>query len=129
MPDTPDYLQYTTTHTWVEIIEESTIRVGLTDVAQQEPGDIVYVELPELEREFTQGDECVIIESAKTTSEIYCPASGTMIAINLALEASPGIINMDPYGGGWIFQMEIVDDSNLDDLIDADTYNELTEED
>ena len=129
MPDTPDYLRYTTTHTWVEIIDDRTIRVGITDFAQQELDDIVFIELPEMDREYTRGDECAIVESVKSTSEIYCPASGNIIAINLSLEDSPGLINEDPYGEGWIFQIELTDDSDLDDLIDADTYRELAVDD
>jgi glycine cleavage system H protein len=128
MRNTPDYLRYTTTHTWVEILDNIMLKVGITDFAQQELGDIVFIELPEMEREYTRGDECALVESVKSTSEIYCPVSGNITEINMTLEDSPGIINVDPYGEGWIFQMEIIDDSDLDDLIDADTYNEITED-
>jgi len=128
MHDLPSDLKYSSTHTWVEMIEDGLLRVGITDFAQSELGDVVFVELPEIEREYTSGDECAVVESVKSTSDIYCPVSGSIIEVNDALSDSPELINGDPYGEGWIFTIEPIDHSDLDDLLDAEAYSELTEE-
>lgn len=127
MHNIPGELQYTSSHTWVEDIGDGNYRVGITDFAQDELGDIVFVEPPELEREYSQADECAVVESVKSTSDIYCPLSGTVIEINSSLEDSPELINSEPYGEGWIFILKADDASELDELIDADSYSILTE--
>jgi glycine cleavage system H protein len=124
----PDDLKYSSSHLWSELLDNGYLRVGITDHAQQELGDIVYVELPELERSYNAGDECAVIESVKSASDIYCPVSGEIIDVNKALEEEPEKINADPYGGGWIFILKPDNEEDLDELIDADEYSEIIEE-
>ncbi len=128
MHNVPGELKYTATHTWVEELGENKYRVGITDFAQDELGDIVFVEPPELNREYSQSDECAVVESVKSTSDIYCPLSGTILEINELLEDSPETINSEPYNEGWVFIIHAVDNSELEELINAETYSELTEE-
>ncbi len=128
MHNVPADLRFTETHTWVEDLDENNYRVGITDFAQDELGDVVYVEPPEVEREYAQADECAVIESVKATSDIYCPLSGIIMEVNPALEDTPEIINTEPYNEGWIFIIKTNDDSELGELINADSYSQLTEE-
>ncbi len=124
----PADLKYTNTHTWLEDMGDSKYRVGITDFAQDELGDIVYVEPPEVDRQYAQIEECAVVESVKSTSDIYCPLSGVVVEVNPALEETPEIVNAEPYSDGWIFIIKASDISELDELIDADEYTELTEE-
>lgn len=124
----PTQLKYTATHTWLEAMEDNQYRVGITDFAQSQLGDIVYVEAPELTREYAQLEECGVVESVKSTSDIYCPLSGIIIAINKLLEEQPEAINNEPYTEGWLFIIRVTDSSELDELMDATTYLELIEE-
>lgn len=128
MHSVPADLKYTSTHTWVEDMGEKIYRVGITDFAQDELGDVVFVEMPEIDREYGQTDECAVVESVKSTSDIYCPLSGIIMELNPALENAPELINSEPYSEGWIFTIKTNDESELDELIDADSYTELTEE-
>ena len=128
MHNVPGELMYTSSHTWIEGLGDGNFRVGITDFAQSELGDVVYVEPPEVEKEYAQADECAVVESVKSTSDIYCPLGGTIVEINPVLEDSPEIINSDPYGEGWLFIINASDETELDELIDADAYTELTEE-
>ncbi|MBM2829260.1 MAG: glycine cleavage system protein [Gammaproteobacteria bacterium] len=128
MSHIPEDLKYSSAHTWCEIQGDGLIRVGITDHAQEELGDIVFVELPELERNYASGEECAVVESVKSASDIYCPVSGEIIEINSDLEDTPEKINSDPYGDGWIFMLKPDDEKELEDLIDATAYNELIEE-
>jgi glycine cleavage system H protein len=128
MHSIPSDLKYTSTHTWVEDLGEDTYRVGITDFAQDELGDVVYVGTPEVDREYGQADECAVVESVKSTSDIYCPLSGIIMEVNPALEDTPELINSEPYSDGWIFVIKINDNSELEELIDAESYSELTEE-
>ncbi len=124
----PNQLQYTTTHLWLEAMEDNQYRVGITDFAQNELGDIVYVEPPELERDYGQLDECAVIESVKSTSDIYCPLSGTIIKVNELLAEQAEIINTEPYDEGWLFIIQATDQTELGELINATTYLELINE-
>lgn len=124
----PTDLKYTNTHAWLEDMGDNKYRVGITDFAQDELGDIVYVEPPEVDKKYAQIEECAVVESVKSTSDIYCPLSGVIVEINPALEDSPEIINAEPYSDGWIFIMEASDSSELDELISAEEYSELTKE-
>ena len=124
----PADLKYTNTHTWLEDMGDNKYRVGITDFAQDELGDIVYVEPPEVDRQYAQIEECAVVESVKSTSDIYCPLSGVVVEINPALEETPEIVNAEPYSDGWIFIIKASDISELDELIDADEYTELIEE-
>ena len=125
---TPAELKYSSAHTWAEILDDDLIKVGITDYAQKELGDIVFVELPEEEHNYSAGEECAVIESVKSASDIYCPVSGEIIKVNHALEETPEKINSDPYGSGWIFILRPDDITALDELIDAEEYNELIED-
>lgn len=127
MHSVPADLKYTSSHTWVEDLGDNTYRVGITDFAQDQLGDVVYVETPEVEREYGQTDECAVVESVKSTSDIYCPLSGIIIEVNYVLEDAPELINAEPYSDGWIFVIKAIDDAELDDLIDSESYSELTE--
>jgi len=124
----PADLKYTNTHAWLEDMGDNKYRVGITDFAQDELGDIVYVEPPEVDKKYAQIEECAVVESVKSTSDIYCPLSGVIVEINPALEDSPEIINAEPYSDGWIFIMKASDISELDELINAEEYSELTDE-
>jgi glycine cleavage system H protein len=128
MHNVPADLKYTDTHTWLESMGENNYRVGITDFAQSELGDVVFVEPPEKDRQYSQIEECAVVESVKSTSDIYCPLSGVIVEINPALEDTPEIINSEPYTDGWIFIIKANDDAELDELIDAVSYSELTEE-
>ena len=128
MYNVPIELKYTNTHTWVEDIGDGQYRIGITDFAQNELGDIVFVEIPDTGREYSQADECAVVESVKSTSDIYCPLSGTVTEINDKLEESPELINSEPYSDGWIFVIQAEDISELEELIDSESYLELTEE-
>ncbi|MEM1657809.1 MAG: glycine cleavage system protein GcvH [Candidatus Jordarchaeales archaeon] len=123
----PDNLLYSETHQWAKI-ENGKVRVGITDYAQKQLKEIVYVELPEVGDKVSQGDELGTIESVKAVAEIYAPVSGTIIEVNNALEDSPEMINSDPYGEGW---MVVIEASNLDEekenLLSAEDYAELIE--
>ena len=128
MHNVPGELQYTSSHTWVEALGNGNYKVGITDFAQSELGDVVFVEPPEVDKEYAQADECAVVESVKSTSDIYCPLSGTIVEVNPILEDSPEIINSDPYGEGWLFVINADNEAELDELIDADAYTELTEQ-
>ncbi len=128
MSQTPDDLKYSAAHTWCELLEDGTVKVGITDHAQKELGDIVFVELPEVERECTSGEECAVVESVKSASDIYCPLSGEIVSVNEALQDTPEKINTDPYGAGWIFILQPADEADLDELMSADEYTESLEE-
>ena len=124
---TPDDLRYAEGHTWSELLDDDLVRVGITDHAQEELGDIVFIELPELDRNYTSGEECAVVESVKSASDIYCPITGEIVEVNEDLVNSPEKINADPYGDGWIFIIKPDDPAELDDLMDANEYNEFIE--
>ena len=128
MSDIPSHLRYSDAHEWVSGEENGHARIGISDHAQQALGDLVYVELPAVGDEISQGDSCAVVESVKAASDIFAPVSGKVIAINEDLDADPSIINSDPYGDGWLFEMELTDDSELDDLVDAKGYAALLED-
>ena len=129
MHDVPNNLRYTSAHIWVEDIGENNYRVGITDFAQDELGDIVFVETPEEGKKYSQADECAVVESVKSTSDIYCPLSGIVTEINTELEDNPDLINSEPYSEGWIFILKVSDETELDELIDANSYYNLINED
>jgi glycine cleavage system H protein len=125
--EVPRHLLYTREHHWIRI-EADTATFGLTEHAQNELGDIVYVELPEPGREFHASDEVGSIESVKTTTELYSPVSGEIVEVNEDIEKSPDLINRDPYGAGWIARIRLSDPSEADDLLTADDYGQFVEE-
>ena len=128
MSHIPADLKYSSTHTWTEILDDGFIKVGITDYAQKELGDIVYVELPEVEDGYAAGEECAVVESVKSASDIYCPVSGEIVEVNHVLDETPEKINSDPYGSGWLFVLRPDDQDTLDELIDAEEYGELIAE-
>jgi glycine cleavage system H protein len=117
----PDDLLYTESHEWIKR-EGENVRVGITDHAQSELTDVVYVELPKLERQVNGKEPIAIVESVKAASDIYAPVKGTIVEANNALEADPGLINREPYGQGWIFVLKIENPDDLKNLKDAATY-------
>jgi glycine cleavage system H protein len=123
MSDVPDDLKYTAEHEWVRAAKGSTtVRVGITDYAQEALGDVVYVSLPEVGANVAKGAAVGEIESTKSVSDIYAPLTGTVTARNEALDAQPELINSDPYGEGWILEIEVTDESESQDLLDAAAY-------
>ena len=123
MSDVPDDLRYTGEHEWVRTSESSsTVRVGVTDYAQEALGDVVFVSLPEVGATVAKGAAVGEVESTKSVSDIYAPLSGTVSARNDKLDEQPELINSEPYGAGWIFELEVSDPGELDDLLDAATY-------
>jgi glycine cleavage system H protein len=123
--DTPDDLYYTEDHEWLRL-DNGTATVGITDFAQSELGDVVFVEIEPEGTELGQDDVFGTVEAVKTVSELYMPASGTITAVNDELEMAPETVNDDPYGEGWMIEIEVEDESEIDDLMDADAYAEIT---
>jgi glycine cleavage system H protein len=123
----PENLRYTKEHEWVRIENESAV-IGITDYAQDQLGDVVYVELPEVESQISQFETCGTIESVKTVSDLYAPISGEVIKINEALDDTPELINNDPYGAGWIIEVRIKDPDELNKLLSASDYETLIQE-
>ena len=116
-----DDLKYTKGHEWIKIKGDVAV-VGITDHAQAELTDIVFVELPEVGKEVTKGDELCVVESVKSVSEIYAPISGKIIKINDKLEDTPETVNASPYDNGWLVELEIKDKTEIDNLLDAESY-------
>jgi glycine cleavage system H protein len=117
----PDDLRYTAEHEWVREAGE-TVRVGVTDFAQESLGDIVFVTLPEVGEEVIAGSPCGEVESTKSVSDIYAPVSGTVVARNDSLDASPELVNSDPYGEGWMMEIKPADPGSVGQLLDAAAY-------
>jgi glycine cleavage system H protein len=128
MSNIPDHLQYTESHEWIGSEDDGTALIGITDHAQEALGDLVFVELPAVGDEISQGDPCAVVESVKAASDIYAPVSGRVLEVNDDLEADPALINTDPYGDGWLFQLELTDASELDVLKDAIAYADTLDE-
>lgn len=128
MSNIPTHLKYTESHEWVDAGDDGNARIGITDHAQEQLGDLVFVELPAVGDELSQGDPCVVIESVKAASDTYTPVSGRVIAVNEDLDGDPAIINTDPYGDGWLFELELFDTEELEGLKDAEAYEETLEE-
>lgn len=116
MSNTPNTLKYAASHEWLA----SDGKVGISDHAQEQLGDVVYVELPEVGREVKAGEAVAVVESVKTASDIYAPASGKIVAVNEDLGGSPELVNSAPYEGGWLFQIEVTEEG---DLLDAAAYD------
>lgn len=126
MSSVPENLQYTKEHEWIDGSGSNRYKVGITDYAQSALGDIVYIQLPKVGDSLSQGKVCGEVESTKSVSEIYAPLTGTVVAINTNLDSSPETLNKDPYGEGWIFEVEITDSSQLESMLDAGAYSALT---
>jgi len=117
----PDDLLYTESHEWIRC-ESENVRVGITDHAQSELTDVVYVELPNVDRQANAKEAIAVVESVKAASDIYAPVKGTVVEVNKALEADPGLLNREPYGQGWIFVLKLDNAEDLKQLKDAEGY-------
>lgn len=117
-------MKYTEEHEWLKV-EGDAVIVGVTTYAAEQLGDVVYVELPEVDTEVSKDDEIVVIESVKVASDIKAPLDGTILEVNSELGETPGLVNDDPLGGGWFFKMKLKDMSDLDGLMDETAYNAL----
>ena len=122
----PEHLRYSTDHEWIQV-DGARARVGITDYAQDALGDIVYVQLPTLGATVTAGDSFGEVESTKSVSDVYAPLSGTIVAINDALVGAPDTMNRDPYGDGWVCEIEMTDPDQVSALLDAAAYQALIE--
>ena len=124
----PEDLRYTDKHEWVRGGNGNTVRIGITSFATEALGDVVYVSLPQVGEEVALQDSCAEIESTKSVSDVYSPVSGVVTSVNTLLDTAPESINSDPYGDGWIFEIEMSDATQLDDMLDADGYAKLVGE-
>ncbi len=122
MSEVPNELKYCDSHEWISSVEAGVVTVGITDHAQDQLGDMVFVELPEVGQTFEIKGECAVVESVKAASDIYCPVSGEVVEINEMLADSPELVNDDPYGDGWLFKIRLSNEAELDSLLDADAY-------
>lgn len=125
----PDELRYTNAHEWIRDLGDGTVRVGITDYAQRQLGDVVFVQLPTVGERASVGKALGEVESTKSVSDIYAPLSGEVVAVNTALDNSPELVNADPYGAGWMFQLRLDDGagSERSELLDAAAYRALTD--
>ncbi|WP_445165209.1 glycine cleavage system protein GcvH [Mycolicibacterium sp. Dal123E01] len=125
MSEIPADLRYTAEHEWIKRTGDNTVRVGITDFAQSSLGDVVFVQLPDVDSDVTAGESFGEVESTKSVSDLYAPVTAKVIAVNGDLEANPGLVNSDPYGQGWLLDLQ-VDGDTLDQglaaLLDADAY-------
>ncbi len=125
MSNVPDDRKYTQDHEWVKDLGNGQVDVGITDYAQAELSDIVYVELPPVGKEVRKGDVLATLEAVKTVADVYAPVDGVVVEVNRNLENAPETINNDPYGGGWIVRLKISDPSQLDSLLTPEEYRKL----
>jgi glycine cleavage system H protein len=126
MTAVPDDLKFTRDHEWLRLESDGTALVGITDHAQQQLGELVFVELPEPERAVRQGEACAVVESVKAASDVYAPLAGTIVAVNTALESNPALVNTSPYTDGWLFRMKLAE-RDSGSLLDPDAYRKLIE--
>jgi len=128
MSNIPSELKYSQTHEWIEIAHDGTAIIGITDHAQELLGDIVFVEAPEVGTEVSKDETCAVVESVKAASDIYAIVSGEVVENNEELADAPETVNSNPYGDGWIYKIKIADAAELDELMDADAYQEFISE-
>ncbi|PRY33783.1 glycine cleavage system protein GcvH [Umezawaea tangerina] len=121
----PEELKYTEEHEWVQRTGDATVRIGITDYAQEQLGDVVFVQLPELGETVDVGQTLGEVESTKSVSDIYAPLAGEVVARNDSLDQQPDLVNSDPYGEGWMIELRLGDPGAVDDLLDATAYQEL----
>ena len=123
----PEDFFYSKSHEWVSIQDDIAV-IGITDFAQNQLSDLTFVELPDIGIQVSSGDEVAVVESVKAAADVYAPISGEIVDINNSLEDDPETVNRDAFGEGWIFKISISDESQLDDLLDADSYQEICPE-
>ena len=128
MSNIPSDLRYVDSHEWIRLEDDGSVTVGITDHAQQALGDVVFVELPEVDAELALGAEAGVVESVKAASDIYVPVSGKIIAVNEALADDPELVNNDPYEDGWFFRMKPSDVAELEVLLTAEAYAAVCED-
>lgn len=128
MSNLPQGLSFVASHEWIRNEGDGTVTVGVTDYAQQQLGDVVFVELPEVGAELVCEDEFGVIESVKAASDLFAPVSGEVIAVNEQLDDDPELVNSDPYGEAWLLQIRLTNPDELEHLLDADAYSALCEE-
>jgi glycine cleavage system H protein len=128
MNDIPHDLKYSKTHEWARLEGDGTVTIGITDHAQDLLGDVVFVELPELQTTVHSGEECGVIESVKAAADLYSPVTGEVIEVNEELTDKPNLLNDHPYGDGWIFRVRLDDQAALDELLAPDEYQEFISE-
>jgi len=128
MQDLPNNYKFLASHEWAKLKDDGIVTVGISDYAQDQLGDIVFVELPELNSEFNQEDEAAVVESVKAASEIYSPVGGKVVEINTILEESPELVNSSPYDEGWFFKLKPLDVSEFDNLLSPEDYDNLCED-
>lgn len=122
MSRTPEELRYTASHEWIKTEADGTVRIGITDHAQDALGDLVYVELPKAGTQYAAQAACAVVESVKAASDVYAPLAGEVIESNAQLQASPELINQDPYGKGWMFRLRPTNPEDTAHLLDAAGY-------
>jgi glycine cleavage system H protein len=127
MSDFPEELKYAETHEWIKQEADNIISVGITDFAQSELGDLVFFDLPEIGRQLVAKEQCAVVESVKTASDLFSPVAGEVIAVNEALEDEPELVNEDAHNT-WLFRLKVNNSSDLDALLDAGAYAEFLEE-
>jgi glycine cleavage system H protein len=127
MTNLPTDLKYAPSHEWARLEKDNIVRVGITDFAQQELGDLVFIELPELGRKLAEKEQCAVVESVKTASDLFSPVSGVVVAVNEALADEPELVNNDAFGT-WLFCIKADDLSGLDNLMDAEEYQRMIDE-
>lgn len=125
MSNIPNHLKYTAEHEWIRDEGDNIMCIGITDYAQLQLGDLVFVELPNVGVVLERGAMCAVVESVKSASDVYAPLTGEVIEVNNSLENSPELINQDPYDAGWMFRMRHDDSSEIDELLDSAGYAEL----
>jgi len=125
MSEILDNLRYTSDHEWLNLNDDGSVTVGISDHAQAALGELVFVEVPNVGDSFSAGDACAVVESVKAASDIYCPIAGTVVAVNAALADQPELVNSSPYENGWVFRLQPDDATVLEELLDADAYREL----
>ena len=131
MSEIPPDLSYTAEHEWVQRVGDDTVRVGITDLAQSSLGDVVFVQLPDVGTDVTAGESFGEVESTKSVSDLYSPVTAKVVAVNGELEGSPQLVNSDPYGEGWLIELQAGADAltgEVDGLLDADAYQALVTE-
>jgi len=121
-------VKYTEDHEWIRLDEDGLATVGITNYAQQQLGDLVFVELPELDRDVAQGEETVVIESVKAAGEVKAPVAGTVVKVNEALNDEPNLVNSDPDGEGWFLRLRLADPSELEGLMEEDAYQAMVDD-
>ncbi len=124
---TPEELRYTDEHEWIKKMGDNRVRIGITDYAQDQLGDVVYVELPEQGKGVSKDDLVAEIESTKSVGEVYAPFDGTVVEANTAVAEAPELVNSSPYDEGWLMEIELTGDFSEDGLLDAAAYKDLTE--